>query len=51
MKKQTYSQPQAEIFELQLSGSVLAGGGSPTGFNDNNHTEYLGGEEDGGDLN
>ena len=50
MKKEVYSQPVSEIYELKLLGSVLQGG-SPDGFNTNNHTEYLSSEEDGGDLN
>lgn len=47
MKKEIYSQPTAEIFELRLSANVLQGT-SPNGYNDSNHTEYItGGADDG----
>lgn len=40
MKKEIYSQPTAEIFELRLSANVL-NGTSPNGFNETNRTEYI----------
>ena len=49
MKKHTYEQPLAETFELSIQNTILDG--SPNGYNQNNHTEYLGTSEDGGDLN
>ena len=48
MKKQLYEQPLAEIFEVRLQSHILDG--SPNGTNSDNHTEYLGGEENGGEL-
>ena len=51
MKKEVYSQPVSEIFELKLLGSVLQGGSpvpgrADNGFNSNNDLGVLG-DEDG----
>ncbi len=45
-KKLMYEVPDAELIELKLEGYLMQSGD----FNDNNHTEYLGSEEDGGNL-
>ena len=43
-KKLLYESPDAEVIELKLEGYLMQS------TNENNHTEYLGAEEDGGDL-
>ena len=43
-KKLMYEVPDAELIELKLESYLMQS------VNENNHTEYLGVEEDGGDL-
>ena len=45
--KELYSSPTTKILVVRLEGCILTG--SNNGFS-SNHTEYLGTEEDGGDL-
>lgn len=46
-KKFIYEAPEMEQIKLKLEcGQILSG----SIVNENNHTEYLGTEEDGGDL-
>ena len=45
-KKQFYSAPEAELLVIKFEENFCV---SPT-VNSTNHTEYLGEEEDGGDL-
>ena len=44
-KKLMYEVPEAEQFFVKYEENIM----SPT-YNDNQHTEYLDGEEDGGNL-
>ena len=47
-KKLLYESPDVEVIELRLAQGVIMASGD--GYNENSHTEYLGQEEDGGDL-
>ncbi len=45
-KKLLYSAPEAELLVVKFEENIM----SPNGYNDDQHTEYLGEEEDGGNL-
>lgn len=45
MKKKLYENPEAELITVRFEENIM----SPT-YNENQHTEYLDGEEDGGNL-
>ena len=45
-KKTFYEAPQAELIVVRFEENIM----SPNGFNENQQTEYLGEEEDGGNL-
>jgi hypothetical protein len=45
IKKSFYTAPEAELLVVNFEENIM----SPT-YNENQHTEYLGSEEDGGNL-
>ena len=46
--KELYSSPTTELLVVRFEDALLQA--STNGMNSTNHTEYLFGEEDGGDL-
>ena len=45
IKKTLYTTPETELLYVKFEENIM----SPT-YNENQHTEYLGSEEDGGNL-
>jgi hypothetical protein len=45
MKKKYYENPESELFTVRFEENIM----SPN-YNENTHTEYLGDEENGGEL-
>ena len=46
IKNKFYEAPEAELLLVNFEENIM----SPNGYNENQHTEYLGEEEDGGNL-
>ena len=46
IKKLLYSAPEAELLNVKFEENIM----SPNGYNEDQHTEYLGDEDDGGNL-
>jgi len=50
-ERKLYVAPACKTHVLAMEDGMMQGGATVSGgYNSNNHTEYLGGEEDGGDL-